>query len=230
MFLTMSTQFVWDVTMTYIKYKEGYILVNGETIVAPFDTWSTRHQRIAMTTSYVQSIAVSLQVCIYYMLQCFWHYLTNTVAKKDFMGSFEFKFYIVWSLASMILYPILEWYFHEDLEAAEAIPDLIYGIQVLLSACLGVRTHYRFKRLIKNAINTNANTMVVNKLSYFSNINFLMIPCLFSYSFTYLIGVLDGLVGKNQIAQNRFATDCLLANGNLMALFLYILFVSMHDI
>ncbi|CAO3608073.1 unnamed protein product [Cunninghamella blakesleeana] len=226
MFLTMSCQFVWDVTMTYIKYKEGYVSNGTEVVVAPFESWSLEHQQLALTTTYVQSMAFSLQVCIYYMLQCFWHYLTNTVAKKDFMGSLEFKFYIVWSLVSMVIYPVLQWYFHEEQDAAETIPSLIYGIQVILSAFLGIRTHYRFKKLIKNAVSTNANTLVINKLGYFSNINLMMIPCLFSYGLTYLIGCFDGLVGKNQIAPNRFANDCLLANGNIMALCLYILFIS----
>lgn len=39
-------------------------------------------------------------VCIYsgtlVLLQCFWNYLANSVAKASFMSSREFMFYIFW--------------------------------------------------------------------------------------------------------------------------------------
>ncbi|KAI9483538.1 MAG: hypothetical protein EXX96DRAFT_477830 [Benjaminiella poitrasii] len=88
---------------------------------------------------YVECVTFSLQVGVFFLMQTFWNYLSNTVAKKSFMGSFEFKFYIVWALGSMAMFPILQWVFRNDVNKREGIPQLAYGIEdmnVLISIIL----------------------------------------------------------------------------------------------
>jgi hypothetical protein len=45
---------------------------------------------------YMESVTFSLQTGIFFLLQCFWSYLSNSVAKRSFMGSLEFKINILW--------------------------------------------------------------------------------------------------------------------------------------
>ncbi|CAO3575932.1 unnamed protein product [Absidia cylindrospora] len=227
MMLTMTTQVVWDITFTFIKYKEGYmVLENNETIIKPYQYWSPQNQQLALTANYVEAVAYSLQTSLYFMLQCFWNYLSNTVAKKDFMSSFEFKFYILWSALSMAMFPVLQWYYHYDPIFEEVIPQFAYAGEVLITALLGIRTYFRFRRIILHGQQTNANAMVINKLKYFMDINSLMTMCLFSYSLSFIIMCIDGMTETKVIATSKFAIDCILANINITCLFLYILFIA----
>ncbi|ORE09261.1 hypothetical protein BCV72DRAFT_201957, partial [Rhizopus microsporus var. microsporus] len=71
-----------------------------------------------------------IEAGIFLLLQSFWNYLSNVVAKKTFMSSFEFRFYIVWALVSVATYPILQWAFRDDPIKREAIPQLTYSCEV----------------------------------------------------------------------------------------------------
>ncbi|KAI9255427.1 hypothetical protein EDC94DRAFT_523974 [Helicostylum pulchrum] len=78
---------------------------------------------------YVECVTFSLQVGVFFLMQSFWNYLSNTVARKSFMGSFEFKFYIVWALGSMAMFPILQYVFRNDPIKRESVPQLAYGLE-----------------------------------------------------------------------------------------------------
>jgi hypothetical protein len=97
---------------------------------------------------------------------------------------------------------------------------------VLITAILGIRTFFRFRRIIRHGVETDANPMVMSKLKYFMDINSLMTVCLFSYSISFIVMCADGMTEARVIASNKFAVDCLLANINMSVLFLYLLFVS----
>ncbi|KAI8070325.1 hypothetical protein BC940DRAFT_295820 [Gongronella butleri] len=225
MILMFTVQVLWDLIFVRIKYTEGYVMYHGVGIGTPYQYWSSRDQQLASTATYIQAAAFSIQTCLYFMLQCFWAYLSNTLAKKSFMGSPEFMFYMFWAIATMALFPVLQWYYHDDPIRTEAVPQIPYAIEILFIGLLGIRTNFRFKRLIAQAITSNLSTGTINKLAYFKDINQLMAFCLISYSLGFLIMCIDGLTEAKTIAMNKFATDCILANINFMALALYILLI-----
>ncbi|KAI8340590.1 hypothetical protein BC941DRAFT_348402 [Chlamydoabsidia padenii] len=237
--------------MTYVKYTEGYLEIGNKTIVSkPYQYWSSSNQQLALVnrnqwgkvtqesfwlifffffpkaSNYVEAVTFSLQLCLYFMLQCFWNYLSNVVAKRDFMSSLEFKFYLVWSIATIAMFPVLQWYYHYDPVKEEVIPQIAYSAQIFIIAGLGLRNYFRFGGIIHNGVKSNANSLVINKLKYFKDINSLMTVCLFSYSISFLIMCVDGMTEAKTIASNKFATDCLFANINICNLFLYILFIA----
>lgn len=74
------------------------------------------------------------------LLQCFWNYLANSVAKASFMSSKEFLFYIVWTCVSIIMFPVLQYNFSRDIynpTYKEIMPELVYGIGKLIACILG---------------------------------------------------------------------------------------------
>lgn len=225
--LTLMLQFMWDVLMTYLKYKEGFISYNGKIISKPFTLWTLTHQQKAEAFDYVQCVTFSLEAGIFLLLQSFWNYLSNTVAKKTFMSSFEFRFYIVWALVSIALFPILQWVFRHDTRR-EIVPQLTFAIEMFLVACLGIRTNFRFKRLIGLSQKTGASgkKIVVVKLSYFKDMNSLISFALFSYSVGFILLSVDGLMPNPVINQNKFATDALIANTNVCTVYLLLVLIS----
>ncbi|KAI8070326.1 hypothetical protein BC940DRAFT_295824 [Gongronella butleri] len=220
----MSLQVSWDVMVTYIKYKNGFVIVNGVGISKPLTEYSLNDINIASIAAYIQAASFSIQTSLYFMLQCFWNYLSNRVAKRSFMSSFEFVFYIGWAIVTLALFPVLQWYYHYD-PRVEYIIGIGYAAEIFITATLALRTHRRFRHMIHQAKKSSTNPSVISKLNYFKDINILMGMCQYLYSFSFFVFCIDG-VTYQVIAQNKFASDCVLANININALILYILFIA----
>ncbi|KAI9313867.1 hypothetical protein BX666DRAFT_555180 [Dichotomocladium elegans] len=230
MFIMMLTQSVVDYYTTYIKYSEGfmYIPTTGKVIQKPFTFWSASAQDANQPLNYLQCVTFAFHTSVFFLMQCFWNYLSNSVAKKSFMGSFEFKFYIIWALASVAMFPILQWTYRDDIYYGEAVPQLAYGLEVLITACLGIRSHFRFKRIISfskrnKSSSTNA---IVNRIAYFKEMNSILTATLFSYGASFVILCADGLTTEKVVNTSKFATDLLIANVNMCMVFLWLMFIS----
>ncbi|KAI8378868.1 hypothetical protein EDC96DRAFT_417198, partial [Choanephora cucurbitarum] len=170
---------------------------------------------------YVECVTFSLEVGVFFLLQSFWNYLANAFAKKNFMSSFEFRFYIAWAIVSMSMYPILQWNYRNDLEKREAIPQLAYGIEAMTASLLGIRTHIRFRRIISLTKKSQASSKALERLRYYKDMNIASSLCLFSYALSVIILCVDGLTAM-VINKNKFATDCLMANLNVCVIFLWL--------
>ncbi|KAI8078296.1 uncharacterized protein B0P05DRAFT_116317 [Gilbertella persicaria] len=99
LYITMLfMQMSYDIASTWIKYQEKFMVEPGtlSIISTPFVAWDSKHQDIAEAFDYIECINLSMQTSVFFLLQCFWNYLSNSVAKKSFMSSREFKFYIFW--------------------------------------------------------------------------------------------------------------------------------------
>ncbi|ORY99061.1 hypothetical protein BCR43DRAFT_435997 [Syncephalastrum racemosum] len=177
---------------------------------------------------YMQCVTFSFHTSVFFLMQCFWNYLSNNVAKKSFMSSFEFKFYILWALGSMAMFPVLQWRFRNDELLSEVVPQFAYGGEVLITACLGIRSNFRFKRIIAGAKRSqnSSHVSVVNRLTYFKEMNFFLTIGLFSYGASFVILCADGLTPSMTINSNKLATDILICNANMCVVIIWLLFIS----
>ncbi|KAI7894416.1 uncharacterized protein EV154DRAFT_498675 [Mucor mucedo] len=226
--LAMVMQAMWDVMSTYVKYEEGFTVYEGKIIGKPFAMWSSTNQSNMVVMDYVECVTFSLQVGVFFLMQSFWNYLSNSVARKSFMSSFEFKFYIFWALGSMAMFPVLQWVYRNDLSKREVIPQLAYGIEALCTSLLGIRSHFRFKRIIALSQRNNgaSNKTIVTRLAYFKDMNALVSLVLFFYAASFIILCADGLTTTKIINQNKFATDTIIANANICVILLWLLLIS----
>ncbi|KAI9484325.1 hypothetical protein BDB00DRAFT_775122 [Zychaea mexicana] len=170
---------------------------------------------------YIQCVTFALQTGVFFLLQCFWNYLCNRVAKRSFMGSWEFKFYILWALGSAAMFPVLQWRWSDDELLSEVVPQLAYALQVLITASLGVRSHFRFRRLLKLC-----KDKIGARLMYFKDMNVMLTIILFVYGATLVLLCADGLTTNMTINSNKFAIDLLIANTNMCVIFLWLSFIS----
>lgn len=120
---------------------------------------------------YVECVNLSMQTGVFFLLQCFWNYLSNSVAKRSFMGSWEFKFYISWlvftnlmlytacvltlffffhrALGSVAVFPILQWYYRKDEYLRETAPQLAYSIEGKYSSMnLNRKSDTKYKQIL----------------------------------------------------------------------------------
>ncbi|CAO3575948.1 unnamed protein product [Absidia cylindrospora] len=214
-----------DVTGTYIKYSEGFLATPQMIVSRPFDYWSKDHQELSTRMDYVQCIAFSLETGLFFLVQCFWNYLSNTLAKKNFMSSFEFNFFVFWAISSMALFPVLQWYYRDDALYREIVPQLAYSSETLITAFLGIRNNIRFNRLIRTVKNNNVSAGIVNKLNYFRECNNMICVVLFFYGISFFILCVDGLTSQT-IAKSKLASDIIISNANVCVAFYYLAFIS----
>ncbi|GAA5809842.1 hypothetical protein MFLAVUS_003257 [Mucor flavus] len=221
-FMMLLMQMSWDFISTWIKYEENfYILPNGKIINKPFAAWTEQHQRIAQAIDYVECVNLSMQVSVFFLLQCFWNYLSNAVAKKSFMSSWEFK-----ALGSSAIFPILQWYFRHDPSLRETAPQLAYSIEMLFTSVLGLRSNVRFKRLLKMSRNLKNGSIIIEKLEYFKDMNIYLTVVLFSYGISLATLCIDGLTTAKVVNQSKFASDFLIANCNAAAILMWLVSIS----
>ncbi|GAA5798865.1 hypothetical protein HPULCUR_004272 [Helicostylum pulchrum] len=127
----------------------------------------------------------------------------------------------------MAMFPILQYVFRNDPIKRESVPQLAYGLEALVTALLGIRSHFRFKRIIGLSQKNNgaSNKAIVTRLAYFKDMNALVSVILFSYAASFIILCVDGLTIQ-VISKNKFATDTIIANANICTVFLWLLLIS----
>ncbi|KAG1056015.1 hypothetical protein G6F46_001339 [Rhizopus delemar] len=120
----------------------------------------------------------------------------------------------------MAAFPILQWYYRDDVTKREAIPQLAYSAE-------SVRSHFRFKRIINITRNMKSGgTAIVGKIGYFKDMNLFMTAILFLMSISLGILCVDGLTSGSTINSNKFATDLLTGNCDTCVIFLWVIGIS----
>ncbi|CAO3591018.1 unnamed protein product [Absidia cylindrospora] len=219
-------QLYYDVISCKIKYEEGFASIFGHVYTKPEMMWTKADKELVVPTNYSLCIGFSLQTGTLLLLQCFWRYLANSVAKASFMSSREFLFYIIWTFVSIIIFPVLQYNFSRDVydpTYKEIMPELVYGFELLFVACLGVVSHFRFRKLLNNSRNSNNARSITNKIRYFQELNLILTVVLFIDSIAFIILSLDGLTGKKTLNAHKFSADFLICNINISTLIVWFL-------
>ncbi|SAM04167.1 hypothetical protein [Absidia glauca] len=205
MFLLMIAQASWDFLCTYIKYTEGFMQVAPGVIISkPFEAWSPSNQNPIEVMNYIQCVTFSLQVSILLLLQCFWNYLSNAVAKHTFMSSREFTFYIVWTIGTIAMFPILQ-YFYKHTSLEEVVPQTAYSCE-------------------RNG--KKKDRQVTSRLAYFRDMNLLLSVALVAFGGGMFILCIDGFTTNKVINSHKFAADLLICNTNISSIFLWLIIIG----
>ncbi|KAG1458572.1 hypothetical protein G6F55_005264 [Rhizopus delemar] len=213
-------QLFYDITSVKIKYEEGFASIFGHIFTKPEIMWTKADQNLVIPTEYSLCIGFSLQTGTLVLLQCFWNYLANSVARASFMSSKEFMFYIFWTFTSFIIFPLLQYNFSRDVYEPtykEIMPEMVYGIELFIVACLGVVSHFRFKKLLANSRDTDNGRSIVPKILYFQEINLVLSTVLFGHGTLLTILSCDGLTGRKYLNAHKFSADFFICNINMCA-------------
>ncbi|CEP18351.1 hypothetical protein [Parasitella parasitica] len=208
-------QLFYDITSVKIKYEEGFANILGRIITKPEQMWTKADKALVIPTEYSLVTGFSLQTGTLVLLQCFWNFLANSVAKRDFMSSKEFMFYIGWTFVSFIIFPILQYNFSRDVYEPtfkEIIPQMVYGIELFTVGCLGVVSHFRFKKLLRNAPDNANGRAIIQKVQYFQEINVILTTVLFGHGGLLTALSADGLTTRKFLNLHKFTADFFIFN------------------
>ncbi|RIA91913.1 hypothetical protein C1645_692193, partial [Glomus cerebriforme] len=220
-------QAYYDISTTIIKYQEGFIVnpLNGEIVTKPNYLWSESNKKLLVPTDYVLCANFSLQTCLLFLLQSFWNYLAKNLAKSSFMGSFEFKSYIIYAIFSVFIFPFLQYCFQNNQLYMEIMPQLAYSIFMFLIALFGIRSHKRFTNLLIITRKSSASQLnIILKLEYFRDMNRYLTWSLFIGSISLLILCIDGLTPEKYLNSHKFPADLLMCH---VSFSLWLVFVTL---
>ncbi|KAI8147440.1 hypothetical protein BJV82DRAFT_648177 [Fennellomyces sp. T-0311] len=214
-------QLLYDVTSCKIKYEEGFASIFGHVFTKPETMWTKADQGLVIPTDYSLCVGFSLQTGTLLLLQCFWNYLANSVAKASFMSSREFLFYIVWTCVSIIMFPVLQYNFSRDVydpTYKEIMPELIYGVELFIIAILGFISHFRFQKVLNNSRESNNARSITHKIRYFQELNLMLAIILLDCALSFIILSADGLTGRKYLNAHKFTADFMICNINVTSM------------
>jgi hypothetical protein len=111
------------------------------------------------------------------------------------------------------------------------MPEMVYGIgkvlhfnkksitfiykiiiELFIVACLGVVSHFRFKKLLRNSRDTPNGRSITQKVLYFQEINIVLSTVLFGHGTLLTILSCDGLTAPKYLNIHKFSADFFICN------------------
>ncbi|KAG0306466.1 hypothetical protein BGZ98_002346 [Dissophora globulifera] len=218
MLIAIPLKISYDVGSTIVKYQEGFWVnpATGEIMGKPMVLWSPQHQTVVLALDYVLASGMAIEACVFFLLQSFYHYISKTVTKTSFVSSLEFRTNTFISCLVIVLFPLLQYLVRDNHQYREAVPQMGFSCVLIFIGALGVRTHFRFKRLLRVALLTVSehSVGVIQKLEYFKDMNLVLTFSMFMAGVSLGIASTDGLTKNPIIGRNKFASDVLVCNLN----------------
>src|SRR6185503_15800224 len=107
-FICLSIITLYDSIASYLKYKEGFIVLpDGQALAKPGTLWSPEHMRLSNMDTYLLMTYFAIENAGLFLLQNFWNYLTGTIVQKNFIASTHFKANYSFALAAIIIFPLI---------------------------------------------------------------------------------------------------------------------------
>ncbi|KAH6910415.1 hypothetical protein BKA70DRAFT_1273055 [Coprinopsis sp. MPI-PUGE-AT-0042] len=105
---TLPLLVAFSVTMTKLKFSEGFIIVKNRIVVPrPFDAWSPEHHRYILPLFFVLSVAWSLEIVTHLEELTFWLFLLHQgPGKRDWFHSWEYRTWYLGSLIAIVGLPV----------------------------------------------------------------------------------------------------------------------------
>jgi hypothetical protein len=92
------------------------------------------------------------------------------------------------------------------------MPEMVYGIELFIVGCLGVVSHFRFRKLLQNSRDTVNGRSITQKIRYFQEINVILSTVLFGHGTLLTILSGDGLTNRKLLNAHKFSADFFICN------------------
>lgn len=87
------------------------------------------------------------------------------------------------------------------------------SLELLIIAMLGVVSHFRFKRLLKNLKHEINGVFMTSRIQHYQDLNIVLSMTLFLFSISMVTLTADGLTQTKRLNQSKFYADFLICNG-----------------
>src|SRR4051794_20919908 len=101
-----------------------------------------------------------------FLMQSFWNHLARQWGPRRFMQSWEFQSYLIWGTLSIVIFPVLQWWFRDDNLMTEVAPQMAFAAELFIVFLLGLRSDRKLKSLLPAARKGNKARETVLRLKY----------------------------------------------------------------
>ncbi|KDQ11986.1 hypothetical protein BOTBODRAFT_34840 [Botryobasidium botryosum FD-172 SS1] len=185
----------YGVTLTMIKYDEGYLVIPGYGIVPkPYQFWSQSNRDWITKLYIIFSMAWALELVSHLEELCFWLFLINaSPAHKNWFRSMHFKCWLVGSLAAIVGLPLVTALTQSDPLRCEAWTFLIGSLGSLATTLTFIPVLFKFPQFVRRVAASGADLDVVIRLSTFHELNVIRVIFRFIFAVPFLILACDGI-------------------------------------
>jgi hypothetical protein len=89
-------------------------------------------------------------------------------------------------------------------------------LELFIVACLGVVSHFRFRRLLANSRDSVNGRSITQKIRYFQEINVILSTVLFGHGTLLTILSCDGLTRRKALNVHKFTADFFICNSKVL--------------
>ncbi|CUA67110.1 hypothetical protein RSOLAG22IIIB_07188 [Rhizoctonia solani] len=207
---------LYSITMTVIKYEEGYAALPGVGIVpTPYQLWGTARTLWVEAIYIAFSVAWALEIVSHLEELCFWLFLINVgAAQTSWFRSIHFKCWVVGSLLAITGLPIIAVFTRENPLKCEAWTIFVGSIGSLLVTLWFLRVLWLFPAFLRRVKSEGAEPEVVVRLSTFHELNIIRVVFRFMFVLPLLTLAADGIKPEhNHVNESPLATDLLASLG-----------------
>ncbi|KAJ3092412.1 hypothetical protein HK102_007609 [Quaeritorhiza haematococci] len=144
--------------------------------------------------------------------------INRKVANATFVGSTEFKTYLIYSGLSLAAYPTLQFAFISDYTKSTVYPQIYFSFECAVILILCIYTDYRLRRI-------TGSVATLQRLAYFIELNVLLSVAVFMTSIGLLVINIDILTTPKLIYQNKLVTDVLIKIFNTGLALLWVMMI-----
>ncbi|KAI3656494.1 hypothetical protein MP638_007425 [Amoeboaphelidium occidentale] len=193
----------------FIKYREGYYVdpITGLIITRPREKYDEKNRVLFPSISVLLNLSWTLQTSGLFLVLSLWNHMSKAMLNKQFMASWEFKAYAIYSIFSMIVYPFLQiaYFLTDNIVVSALLPLLVYNFQCLILLGLSQLANSRFKKVLEMLPSAS---VAYCRIEYYARLNNFLAFCL-----------LINIVGLASISIDSLTTDKLYYNKFLLDFF-----------
>ncbi|EJD36727.1 hypothetical protein AURDEDRAFT_117025 [Auricularia subglabra TFB-10046 SS5] len=241
---TMPLLVIFSVTMTVIKYREGYvalppppagataleqesglrnpdqivILLSGPIIPKPFELWHKSSYDLVFPLYLLFSVAWSFEMVTHLEEFNFWLFLINTGERqRTWFGSGEFQSWIIGSLTAVVAMPLVAIFTRKNFLELEAWVFFVGSLGSSAITIMFIYVLWRFPVFLRRIRQGGAPPAVIVRLTGFHELNVIRVIFRFLFTLPLFIMALDGIRKSDHhpINQSAVSTDFLGALGGI---------------
>ena len=193
LYLHMTTWMIYDL----ITWVNSYYVVGVD--IKPPDaksyitySFSVKNGLKKFSDALLDITFIAHSTCMFLLLS-FWHSIFNLKAYEalNFWNRWEFRFYIVYAVLAVVVYPTVQWCLVDDIILFTVVPQLIYFAEMIFSSILVLIVRYRIRRAARLNNLCNSRNTLVQSLSWLMIalviVNLLLSSCLTVINIALLI-------------------------------------------
>ncbi|KAF7290079.1 hypothetical protein HMN09_01313000 [Mycena chlorophos] len=200
----------YSLGFTVIKYKQGFIDLDGQIIPKPFELWPKEDQNAVFPFLLAFSIGWSLEMITHLEELCFWLFLVNSGSvQQDWFKSWYFRVWAIGSVVALTYMPVLTILTRSDVLKCEAYTFLAGSLGSLSLTLWFTPILWAFPAFLSSLKSEGVDMGTVVRLTKFHELN--MIRVCFRFIFTVPLVILgaDGVRPHSHINESMLWTDFL---------------------